>query len=155
MGLDIPTTDFAKLILSTELGVDPESAELKSAVVKTFKKMSVHLSARLGTEGYSTLLKRALSLAVRDFPWLAAIRVSDNGEIAGFEDLSTPEPMQDGFVALLARLIELLDTFIGRMLTARMLRSAWPDAVPTNTPGGDGWSIRLTDIAGEQGESNG
>jgi hypothetical protein len=155
MGQELPTTDLAELILSSELGVDPELYEVKIAVRRTFDKLNAHLSSRLGTAGYSALLKRALSLAVRDFPWLATIDISENGDIDGLNDIPPHEPIWGGCVALLARLIELLDTFIGRTLTARVLRSAWPDAVPSDTSGGEGASAQLTDTAGEQGESNG
>lgn len=41
----------------------------------------------------------------------------------------------EGCVAILARLIELLDTLIGRNLTVRILHNAWPDAVQTGVPG--------------------
>lgn len=156
MGLETPTTDLAGRILVTELGVDSELPEVKSAVEKTFKKLSVLLSARLGTAGYSALLKRALSLAARDFPWLTSIRVSENGDVDGLDGVGEPKSMLAGSVAVFARLIELLDTFIGRMLTIRVLHGAWPDAVPIDTPGSnEGSSAQIMDRVRGQGESNG
>lgn len=95
-----------------------------------FEKLDRHLSVRFGSGGYHTLLKRAISLAVTDDPALAAFQVSQSGAIVGYQDILAPQAACDGCIAILAHLIELLDTFIGRSLTARILRNSWPNAVP-------------------------
>ena len=143
MGQETPTTkDLAALVFSSEVGVDSTLDQLRPGVQRTFQKLNVHLSARFGTGGYQALIKRALSLATTDYPWLASIRISENGNVEGFEDLTQFETVRDGCLAIFARLIEMLDTLIGRNLTARILQSAWPDSVPTGK-------------AGRQGDSNG
>ena len=139
MGQETPTTtDLAALVFSSEMGVDPTLEELRRGVQRTFEKLNVHLSARLGTGGYHALIKRALSLATTDHPWLASIRISQSGTVEGFQDLTQFQSTLDGCLAIFARLIELLDTLIGRNLTARILHSAWPDSVPTGKDGRQG-----------------
>jgi hypothetical protein len=143
MGQETPTTkDLAALVLSSEMGVDPTLDQLRIGVQRTFEKLNVHLSARFGTGGYQALIKRALSIATGQFPWLASIKILEDGTVQGFQDLTGFEPMLDAYVAIFAQLIELLDTLIGRDLTERILHSAWPDSVPTGE-------------AGRQGDSNG
>lgn len=56
--------------------------------------------------------------------------------------MTEAQSASDGCLAILARFLELLDTFIGRNLTLRVLYSAWPDAIQI-------------DRAGRLGESNG
>ena len=139
MGQETPTTtDLAALLLSSEVGVDPALDQLQRGVHRTFEKLNVHLSARLGTGGYYALMRRALSLATADHPWLASIRIAENGTVEGFPDLVEFQLVLDGCLAIFARLIELLDTLIGRNLTARILHSAWPGSAPTGKAGGQG-----------------
>ncbi|MGO8672495.1 MAG: hypothetical protein ACLQVD_14160 [Capsulimonadaceae bacterium] len=127
--------DLAALVLSAERGADTELA----AAERTFAKLSVHLSARLGSTGYRALLKRALTLATVDVPWLTLARVCPDGTLEGLDTVGrSGGEVSQGSTAVLARLIELLDTFIGRTLTLRVLHSAWPDAIPIDTASAPG-----------------
>src|SRR3569833_2127850 len=136
MGQETPSaTALAILVLKGEQSVGPTVNQRHGAIQRTFEKLNVHLSVRLGSGGYRVLLERAVTLAAGDFPWLTSARVTDDGNIEGVDDAAQPQAMFDGSVAILARLIELLDTFIGRNLTSRILNSAWPDAVPASWQG--------------------
>jgi hypothetical protein len=126
MDQDTPSTrDLARLVLS-----DEPPSDSAQAVHAEFEKLRSHLSTRLGSGGYRALLGRARALAVSDLPWLAPVRIADDGALDGFQDITGSQDLMDGSVTLLSRLIELLDTFIGRRLTLRVLRSAWPHALP-------------------------
>jgi hypothetical protein len=134
MGLLKPTTkDLAILVLSNECGDDADLNTLQDAAARTFDRLRVHLSERLGARGYYALIKRAVTLASTDFPWLLSVRISEDGHPDGFQSMALSESTFDACVSVLARLIELLDTFIGRSLTARILNNAWPNAIQVDT----------------------
>lgn len=137
--------DLAHLLFSGEWAGGSRVDELQNAIQGTFEKLNAHLARRLGAGGYHALLKRAVTLAAADFSWLSSVHVTANGTLEGFGPLSevqTVSEMAEGCAAILARLIGLLETFIGRALCLRVLHAVWPDAV-------------LRDADGSQGESNG
>src|SRR6187402_299774 len=137
MEQETPTTrDLAILVLSYEKTRNPEINGLNDAIQLTFDKLNGHLSIRLGSGGYYTLLQRAVKLATLDLPSLASIHVSHDGVLEGFQDMADSLDASDGCLAILSRLIELLDTFIGRNLTLRILHNAWPDVVGIDTVDG-------------------
>jgi len=130
MGLEMPTTrDLAALVFSTEHDRSSDLYGPKGAAERIFDKLRVHLSARLGAQGYRAILNRAVKLASTDFPWLISVRISDDGSFSEFDSVNVSEAIFDGCVSVLAKLIELLETLIGRNLTVRMLHSAWPTVI--------------------------
>ncbi len=132
---------LALRLFSGERAGGSSADELQSAVQRTFEKLNVHLARRLGSGGYHALLKRAVMLAARDFPWLSSVQVTEDGVLEGFglvSHVQTISEMAEGCVAILASLIGLLDTFIGRKLCLRVLHTVWPDAVPMTTDGSQG-----------------
>ena len=81
---------------------------------------------------FYALCSRSLHLTQREFPWLALTAPSDGGYVPFTHvqvSLEGQEPAvaTDAAVAVLARLGELLASFIGDSLTTRLLREAWPD----------------------------
>ncbi|MEO7714910.1 MAG: hypothetical protein ABIY70_01800 [Capsulimonas sp.] len=137
--------DLAVRLFQSEKADASSLADVRDAARRTFGKLNTHLSSRLGSDGYQALLKRALMLSVADCAWLASIRVAEDGALEetgqAFVDRSVNE-LTDGYVAVMANLIGLLDTFIGRKLSLRVLHSVWPD-----------WA--WNDVKGTQGDSNG
>jgi len=131
----LSTRELALCILSFELEDGKDLQTLQGAVERTFAKLGAHLTVRLGSAGCRTLVKRAVALAANDLPWLASIEVSESGTLEGFQGMTEAGEVSDGVVAILARLVELLETFIGRTLTERMLHSTWPNAVLAGRPG--------------------
>ena len=128
MEQETPTTkDLAGLVFSSELTDSSDLNDLRSAAERIFDKLNIHLSVRFGSGGYHALLRRALTLAAADVPMLASVHISEDGRVEGFQDMPEPQSICDGSVAMLARLIELLDTFIGRNLTVRVLQNVWPN----------------------------
>jgi hypothetical protein len=123
---ELPTTkDLAVLVLSHE----SELNGLQGVFARTFDKLRVHLSLRFGSQGYYALVKRAMMLASTDFPGVMSFRVSEDGSLAGLQNVDTSEATFDVCATVLAKLIELLDSFIGRSLTVRLLDSAWPNTM--------------------------
>lgn len=83
----------------------------------------------MGSAGFHALLSRSLALANPEVPWLRAVQVKSDGSWEGLDDLETrvdPDEILEGCVVLLAQLLGLLVTFIGELLTLRLVREAWP-----------------------------
>ena len=122
-------TKLAVFLISKEAESAGKSDELLSSVEPTFERLKIHLSGRLGKGGYRALLKRAVTLSIVDYPWLECLTISDDGTLSGMDlapsSLSVSQTAAGG-IAILARLIGLLDTFIGRSLCLRVLQSGWP-----------------------------
>jgi hypothetical protein len=122
--------DLAFRLFQSETAGASSPSEVQEAARRTFGKLNKHLSSRLGSGGYQALLRRALMLSVADCAWLTSVRVGEDGGLEGtdqaFVDRSISE-LTDGYVAIMANLIGLLDTFIGRKLCLRVLHSVWPD----------------------------
>ena len=76
-----------------------------------------------GADGFTALLRRALALAGAEFPLLRSVKLSPSGHLEGLEDVPA-----EAAVPLAAHLLELLVTFIGKPLTLRLLRDAWPES---------------------------
>jgi hypothetical protein len=124
--------DYAVLLLSSEWPDGAGSDQLLSAVQRTFEKLNVHLSRRLGSVGAYAILRRAVALAVADLPWLASVSVAESGSLEGFDSASEDRTLSEavaGSVAILASVIGLLDIFVGKNLCMRMLQAVWPDVV--------------------------
>jgi len=142
MEQETPTTKhFAGLVLENELADSSDPNDLQSAVERIFDKLNAHLSIRFGSGGYHALLRRALTLAADDVSVLASVHISEDGSVEGFQGMTDSQSISDGSVAMLARLIELLDTFIGRNLTVRVLQNVWPNVEQVNAAGRPGESI--------------
>jgi hypothetical protein len=93
------------------------------------EKLRPYLGTLMGKAGFCALLSRALALAEAEAPALRAVRVRADGSLGGCEEPEPPAEEQkvaDGSVVLLAQLLGLLEAFIGRNLTLRILRDVWP-----------------------------
>ena len=120
---------------------------MTAAAESVLDKLRVHLSNRIGQEGFRVLLARALTLATAQFPHLSAVRVAADGSLVGLRravgaDLHDLQKTPDngaqqnnvgqqeavaGVTALMAHLLGLLIAFIGEDLTLRVLGSVSPE----------------------------
>ena len=94
------------------------------------EKLRQHLAILMGKGGFRALVSHALVLASQEVPWLRALRVDEEGALAGLEDLPSPPAPSELFearVVLLAHLLGLLVAFIGENLTLRLMREVWPE----------------------------
>ncbi len=127
----IAMLDTIRRLLAYEATESQAPAALLEAAERVADTLRAHLSKRIGQEGFQTLLARALTLTVPQFPHLRAVRVEADGSLVGLRvaagsEEETQEDAAEGAVAILAHLFGLLVTFIGEDLTARMLGTLWP-----------------------------
>jgi hypothetical protein len=121
--------DLARRMLAVE-------AANKSAVdahvheaVRVCEKLRVSLTRLTGADGFASLLRRALALAKVEVPSLQSIEVKSDCSV--FEQLAADsrDGATDAGVAIIARLLGLLITFIGASLTVRLVGDNWPGAL--------------------------
>ncbi|MGI8835894.1 MAG: hypothetical protein ACR2H4_04555 [Pyrinomonadaceae bacterium] len=116
-----------RLLAASQTASDSHVHE--AAVVS--EKLRIPLTRFAGAEGFASLLRRALVLALAEEPSLQSLKVGPEGRLEGFEELaaatSTAESGSKAAVAITAHLLSLLSTFIGEPLTLRLIREAWPD----------------------------
>ena len=94
------------------------------------EKLRRPLSDYAGAAGFRSLLSRALGLAKAEEPWLARLEIKPDGSIGISPARITAEMSQAmrGSTLLVAKLLELLATFIGETLTLRLVHDIWPKA---------------------------
>ena len=100
-------------------GEDPERATalLKACLVNV-----------VGPAGFDVLIARAVVLAGRSHPFLAGIAAGPDGEVKGLrEAVRDPSAIEDGIVAVVSHLIEVLAVLVGEDLAMRLLRKVWPE----------------------------
>ena len=113
-----------------EAAEDQGQDALVAAAERVLEKFREHLSRKIGTEGFRTLLARALTLSKARFPQLNTVTVSAGGTLGGLREA-------EAAAALVAQLLELLTTFIGEDLTWRIVTIVWPDFVRDDDFSGD------------------
>jgi hypothetical protein len=96
--------------------------------VRVCEKLRDSLTRFAGSDGFASLLRRALALARAEDPSLNSVTINPDCSIKGFEELAADSGDGDPAVAVIAHLLGLLETFIGEPLTLRLVRDAWPDA---------------------------
>jgi len=98
--------------------------------VRACERLRVPLIRLAGAGGFSSLLSRALALAAREAPELAALRISPDGSLEGSNkippDAISTEAVRQAGVILVAELLGLLVTLVGQPLTLGIVRDAWP-----------------------------
>lgn len=95
--------------------------------VRVCEKLRLSLTRFAGADGFASLLRRSLTLARAEVPELRDVQINPDGSLGGLEQLSA-EGGAEAAVAITAHLLWLLVTFIGRPLTLRLVREAWPAA---------------------------
>ena len=125
------TLALARRLLDYEAALGTPSQGGLPTAFGVCEKLRRPLTALAGTAGFHSLLSRALTLAKRESPALAAIQVkadgsldrsSENGVVGPTPDKHDP----DAGKALVATLLGLLFTFIGEPLTMRLIHDVWP-----------------------------
>lgn len=136
--------ELARRLLVHEAGEGQDQESSMGAAERVLDKLRLHLSKRIGQEGFRTLLARALTLTTARFPQLGAIRVGTDGSLVGLPVVAgsgsqetldnietlgsiTQEDFVEGAIALVSQLLELLATFIGGDITLRILTAVWPE----------------------------
>ena len=121
--------DFAERLIAYETrGNNPSETETSGPFL-VGEKLRPQLAALMGNVGFRALISRALALSNAEIPWLRAVHVKADGSFEGLDELGAqvgPDEIFEGGVVLLAQLLGLLVTFIGELLTLRLVRDVWP-----------------------------
>jgi hypothetical protein len=116
------TRQLANQLVAFETSVKRTSEDDPNATCGVCEKLRKPLVTLTGAVGYSSLLSRALTLAKRESPELSAVEVQPDGSLHGLKDETA-----QAHPILVAYLLSLLVTFIGRDLTMRLLYDIWPE----------------------------
>jgi hypothetical protein len=132
------TRDLARCLLAFEAVAAKSSNSMESATVGVYEKLRQSLSAFAGVAAFKSLAFRALTQAKSEAPGLWPVQVAEDGSLQGIggfrpqidfdKDLGGEFSVGEGGMILIARLLGLLQVFLGEPITLRLLRSAWPDA---------------------------
>jgi hypothetical protein len=122
----------------------PDSAQISAAFDELCERLRSKLRPLFGAEAVSALFGRALHVAASDHPWIRNV-VTGEALCGSGDDVSAlsgldAERIHNGFVAVLAINIELLNTFIGEDLVLPLVQVAWGHGIsgdPSATAGGD------------------
>ena len=122
---------LARRILASQGGTAADPAAVAVIAIRAYDNLARVLALVVGTVGVAAMTNRALRLATRDFPWLLS-REPGSAEIQFtqvVEALKRQEPALaiDAAAAILAAVLTLLDTLIGKPLAAQLVQQAWPD----------------------------
>jgi len=89
--------------------------------------------------GFDVMLARSLVLARRDHPVLEGITVAPGGTLAGIDpgiDRGSRDgaALEQGTLAIVSQLLELLVVLVGEALAMRLVRDVWPGAAEEDNP---------------------
>jgi hypothetical protein len=131
-GMTSDSVALASKMLALRAGRSPDAKALAAATRAAYDDVARIAASLIGPAGVDALTGRALHLAQREHPCLKQLPQPDPpGE--PFARIVGCLQQQDAPVAaaaaggLFATLIELLVTLIGKPLTTRLVRQAWPD----------------------------
>lgn len=122
---------LALRLIAEEHRLGDASGSALPAAFRVCSKLQALLSTLVGARGYRTLLLRALTLEAAETAWLARLEVDAKGALVFSPDLQRdvePKEMAQGGTALVARLLQLLETLLGEGLTLRLVQQVWPAA---------------------------
>ena len=114
---------LAQRLLTLEGRHQNTSDDPVDEAVRVFERLRVAFTRFAGSDGLTSLVRRALALARADHPSLRQVSVRADGSLEGLEQVSSDAPL-----AIIAQFLGLLVTFVGEPLTLQFVRNAWPDA---------------------------
>ena len=124
---------LARKALAQRAGSVAGAGALAAAAQRAYDDLAQVSAPLIGQVGIDALTGRTLYLAQRKYPWLVHTREPEQwkgpfAQIVFCLERQDPAVATEAAGAVLTTLTELLVTFIGEPLTARLLRKAWPDA---------------------------
>ncbi|HZL28294.1 MAG TPA: HAMP domain-containing sensor histidine kinase [Acidobacteriaceae bacterium] len=125
--------DIAQHLIAYEATARRRSAKAQPAAFLVCEKMRRPLSKVTGSAGFRSLLMRALALARHEARALDAVKVKQDGSLAG-PAYSAEEP---GGALLIAQLLGLLIALVGDAPTMRLLVETWPAVLGADLGFGD------------------
>jgi len=122
--------NFATRLIAVEAKATRRPAGNTPSSFPVNEKLHRHIAALIGQGGFRALLWRARVLAIAELPWLSAVHMNEDGSLEeGNEPHSHLEPDKflEARVVLLAKLLGLLEAFIGENLTTLLVHEVWPE----------------------------
>lgn len=117
--------DLARRLLAACQTASGSRVDEATVVVE---KLRLTLVKFAGTDGFLSLMRRALVLARADVPALKFVKIDADGRLEGLEQIVADQSTEDeAAVTIVSHLLGLLVTFIGEPLTVSLVREAWPD----------------------------
>lgn len=122
--------DLAERLLAVEAASQSTSLSQAHEAVRVCEKLRISLTRFAGAEGFKSLLQRAVALARVEAPVLHSVQVTADGSLEGLDGLAADPTLGGGeaAAAITKHLLGLLVTFIGKPITLKLVRDAWPDA---------------------------
>ncbi|MDB6175665.1 MAG: hypothetical protein JWL59_4976 [Chthoniobacteraceae bacterium] len=123
------TRNLAVHLIAYETEENKLSEDGLPAVFHVCETLRPHLATLMGKAGFRAILSRAIAVAGAEIPWLAAMQVTPEGSLGGWDKPETQvhsEEFTEGCVLFVAQLLGLLIAFIGDSLTLRLVRDVWP-----------------------------
>lgn len=128
--------DLARRLLWHEAGGAREPETLAAAVDRACGKLYDELENLVGPGGLSALIRRALNLAEREFPFLGGVTPEADSRLSlrGLPEAlrgRDAEEAEAASAAVLAYLVGLLVNLLGEDLGLRPVRKIWPEVTET------------------------
>jgi hypothetical protein len=125
-------------MLAREAGTDANAPAIAAAARRVCENFARQFGPLIGDAGVAAIFARSLHLTQRNVRELAPGRASDQKDppfalLQLFLEQQEPAAATETAVAVLAMASELLASFIGESLTARLLSEAWPDDFAADT----------------------
>ena len=121
--------------LAQGVGASPGAGAVTDAILGTWQAVARRLAPVIGERGVDVLLRRALHVTSKAYPWLAV--GGDHGNSVALLDSLTKRFQSceaEGAMAagneLLVTFTDLLASLIGESLTGRLLAPVWSPAPP-------------------------
>jgi hypothetical protein len=118
--------------MAHESGGSPGSAASAAAVEAVCRKVEIDLIDMLGSDGLSALFRRAVHLAEREWPLLTGVKLerTPTSSCTGLSEAlaaGTDREAAAVGVAVLAHLLGLLVTLLGKHLGLQPIYRWWPE----------------------------
>lgn len=127
--METPSTsirELARKVLNLEAASGASDSHPHEAV-RVVETLRISLTRFAGTDGFATLMRRALVLSRAEDPSLTVVKIKPDGSIDGIEAIVAGENGNEAASTITAHLLFLLVTFIGEPMTMRLVLEAWPD----------------------------
>ena len=121
--------DLARRLIAVEAASENVTDAHVHETVRVCDKLRISLTRFAGSDGFKALFGRALALASAEVPSLQTVKLKPDCSLEGLEGLpgDGTNAGPEAAVAIIVHLLGLLETFIGKTLTFRLVREAWPD----------------------------
>jgi hypothetical protein len=122
---------MARRLLAVEAASRSTIGTHAREAVRVCEKLRISLTRFAGSDGFTSLLRRALALARAEVPTLQTVNLKPDGSLEGLDALAADaaDGGRDAAVAIVAYLLGLLVTFIGAGITVRLVGETWPNAL--------------------------